>query len=642
MQEFADGGDLAGQIERLTKTRRYLAEELIWTYAIQALEGLAHLHSLGILHRDLKPANIMLCLDGTIKLGDLNVSKLAKFSLVKTQIGTPYYMSPEIWNNKPYGDRSDMWALGCVIYELAALKPPFRGRNVDELSRCVQAGHFTRVPAHYSKDLESLIDALLRKNARQRPSAAALLKSALITAKRAELRRWMDETRMVAGALDGANMLGTIAVPARMDARSVAQIQLPSPQYHRPDARSGRSFEDSDGRRTDVAATAEEEASSSAGRRAARVSNGRAEGRADGMYRPQVHAPPSAARGGRAAPGWGGAVAGGRVPSDRGSGSSAAEARAQARVEAARLDAARAEAERAEARVVRARGRGGPSLPGGGGARSGSEEPGSARRGFVPSVRAEDRSAYAAGGSRAYGGWRGARRPSVGGASRGSSRGSVGSRGSVRGSQYGARAADPRMEQAANAYGVRGAGRPARKAPHWDSRLGPSYGAAPRRASRDEGSAYGAGARRASRDAAAPYGAAPRRASRDEGSIYGAQVNGRAYGAPAASSAYAAPSAGGGGARGGYAAPSARGASGRGGYAAPSARAGAPSGYGYAAPPVRGGGGGYSYAGGGGRGFDGRPVAGGGGGYSDGYGGGYSAAGTPSARNGSSTPSWWG
>lgn len=224
VQEFADGGDLAMQVEQLSKARRYMAEELIWTYAIQALEGLTHLHSLGILHRDLKPANIMLCLDGTIKLGDLNVSKLAKFSLVKTQIGTPYYMSPEIWNNKPYGDRSDMWALGCVIYELAALKPPFQGRNIDELSRKVQAGYFPRVPAHYSKDLEELISSLLRKNARQRPSASALLKSALITKKRAELRRWMDETRRVSE---------TSRMGACMPERSLVQ-RLPQRRVTRP------------------------------------------------------------------------------------------------------------------------------------------------------------------------------------------------------------------------------------------------------------------------------------------------------------------------------------------------------------------------------------------------------------------------
>lgn len=226
VQEFADGGDLAMQVEQLSKARRYMAEELIWTYAIQALEGLTHLHSLGILHRDLKPANIMLCLDGTIKLGDLNVSKLAKFSLVKTQIGTPYYMSPEIWNNKPYGDRSDMWALGCVIYELAALKPPFQGRNIDELSRKVQAGYFPRVPAHYSKDLEELISSLLRKNARQRPSASALLKSGLITKKRAELRRWMDETRRVRR---DTSRIGSAAFNWELPQRSAA-LRFPPPR----------------------------------------------------------------------------------------------------------------------------------------------------------------------------------------------------------------------------------------------------------------------------------------------------------------------------------------------------------------------------------------------------------------------------
>lgn len=197
VQEFADGGDLANEIERLTKGRRYMDEALIWTYSIQALEGLAHLHKLGILHRDLKPANMMLCLDGTLKLGDLNVSKLAKFSLVKTQIGTPYYMSPEIWNQQPYGERSDMWALGCVMYEMAALRPPFRGRNVEELAKRVQAGYFPRIPAHYSKELESTIALLLRKSPQQRPTAEGLLGSAVIKAKRAELKRWMDETRKV-------------------------------------------------------------------------------------------------------------------------------------------------------------------------------------------------------------------------------------------------------------------------------------------------------------------------------------------------------------------------------------------------------------------------------------------------------------
>jgi NIMA (never in mitosis gene a)-related kinase len=69
----------------------------------------------------MKSANVFLCSSGDVKLGDLNVSKLAKNGLLNTQTGTPYYASPEVWKDKPYGKESDIWSLGCVIYEMAAL-----------------------------------------------------------------------------------------------------------------------------------------------------------------------------------------------------------------------------------------------------------------------------------------------------------------------------------------------------------------------------------------------------------------------------------------------------------------------------------------------------------------------------------------
>ena len=88
-------------------------------------QGLVYLHSKNICHRDLKPANIFLAADGSAKLGDLNVSKLNKGDdLMSTKIGTPYYMAPEVWNGKKYGAACDIWSLGCVMYELAALQPP--------------------------------------------------------------------------------------------------------------------------------------------------------------------------------------------------------------------------------------------------------------------------------------------------------------------------------------------------------------------------------------------------------------------------------------------------------------------------------------------------------------------------------------
>ena len=83
-----------------------------------------------ICHRDLKCANLFLTQDGIIKLGDLNVSKVQKRELMHTQTGTPYYASPEVWQDKPYTNKCDIWSLGCVIYELAALKPPFRANSM--------------------------------------------------------------------------------------------------------------------------------------------------------------------------------------------------------------------------------------------------------------------------------------------------------------------------------------------------------------------------------------------------------------------------------------------------------------------------------------------------------------------------------
>lgn len=110
--EFADGGDLYQKIVDHKKSKKYFDEAEIWETFIQIVKGLDALHQKQILHRDLKCANIFLNKDGTVKLGDLNVSKVAKMGLVYTQTGTPYYASPEVWQDKPYDNRSDIWSLG--------------------------------------------------------------------------------------------------------------------------------------------------------------------------------------------------------------------------------------------------------------------------------------------------------------------------------------------------------------------------------------------------------------------------------------------------------------------------------------------------------------------------------------------------
>jgi NIMA (never in mitosis gene a)-related kinase 1/4/5 len=113
--EFADHGDLYEKISTHAKNGTKFKEDEIWSIAIQITRGLKTLHELKILHRDLKSANVFLFQNGAVKLGDMNVSKTVR-SMAKTQTGTPYYASPEVWKDLPYDKKSDVWSLGCVIY----------------------------------------------------------------------------------------------------------------------------------------------------------------------------------------------------------------------------------------------------------------------------------------------------------------------------------------------------------------------------------------------------------------------------------------------------------------------------------------------------------------------------------------------
>ena len=189
VMEYCGGGDLSHKIERYRKRKMWIEERVIWQYLHQALKALSALHKQGIVHRDIKPANCFLDEKGALKLGDLNVSKrLNTQGLLLTQVGTPYYMSPEMWNAKAYNASSDMWALGCLVYELAALKPPFSGRNITELRNSICMGKYSPIPAMYSQSLRKMIADLLRVNPHQRPTALSLLKCIISSTRSKSLR----------------------------------------------------------------------------------------------------------------------------------------------------------------------------------------------------------------------------------------------------------------------------------------------------------------------------------------------------------------------------------------------------------------------------------------------------------------------
>lgn len=148
IMEYADSGDLSYYIKKAASVRHSFPETIIWDYFTQILLGVqvrwaargrgllqyccgpcsprTHcwqaLHDKKILHRDIKPMNIFVGEGGVVKVGDLGIAKTLKDGDAKTQIGTPLYMAPEIWEHRSYSYEADMWSLGVVLYEMMMLK----------------------------------------------------------------------------------------------------------------------------------------------------------------------------------------------------------------------------------------------------------------------------------------------------------------------------------------------------------------------------------------------------------------------------------------------------------------------------------------------------------------------------------------
>ena len=175
VMEYAEEGDIENKVKENFRRHLRISENTIWEWLIQILEGLKYLHDNKIMHRDLKCANIFITKNGILKLGDLNVSIIAKLGMAKTQTGTPYYCSPEIWRDKPYNYKSDIWSLGCILYELCQLRPPFRGTNLRELSRNVISGFYLPISNCYSDDLKRIIAMMLVVDANKRASTDEIL-----------------------------------------------------------------------------------------------------------------------------------------------------------------------------------------------------------------------------------------------------------------------------------------------------------------------------------------------------------------------------------------------------------------------------------------------------------------------------------
>ena len=176
--EYADGGDLSQKLKRLKHKKIPLTEKEILNYLVQICLALNHIHKKKIIHRDLKSGNVFLTKSGLVKLGDFGIAKGFKntWEKAQTKVGTPYYLSPEIINCKPYDSKSDIWALGVLIYEMMTFKMPFNASSLPSLSLKIIKGYYQAPPPSYSKDLIELVKKCLSLEPNNRPSAESILK----------------------------------------------------------------------------------------------------------------------------------------------------------------------------------------------------------------------------------------------------------------------------------------------------------------------------------------------------------------------------------------------------------------------------------------------------------------------------------
>jgi serine/threonine protein kinase len=229
--ELATHGDLLAYLKN-ARRKGPLPEATVWSLFIQMTLGIQTLHDRNILHRDLKAANVFMFSNNYLKLGDFGVSKVLKSdeALARTQVGTPYYVAPEVWRNRPYNAKCDMWSLGCLLYELCTYRPPFEAESMESLARKIIRGKFDMIPAGYSQSLKQMTNRLLVIEPPRRAGCSEVLAMDAVRQRVKELPRMPSE----AGS-DGAaspdnviDLVDTIQVPRKFNDLTK---KLPPPRY---------------------------------------------------------------------------------------------------------------------------------------------------------------------------------------------------------------------------------------------------------------------------------------------------------------------------------------------------------------------------------------------------------------------------
>lgn len=232
IMEYADNGDVFQKISKYQKNRVKFDEDEIWKVFIQIVRGLKALHDMKIMHRDLKTANLFLYKDSGAKLGDMNVSKVMRQGLSYTQTGTPYYASPEVWKDKPYDFKSDIWSLGCCLYEMITLKPPFKATDMKGLYKKVVRGVYPKISNQFSHDIQSVVKMMVVVDPKKRPDCDQILKCKIVKRKIELYALYTDEELMMGDnsflGTENNELLNTIYVPKNLMSLT---DRLPKPNY---------------------------------------------------------------------------------------------------------------------------------------------------------------------------------------------------------------------------------------------------------------------------------------------------------------------------------------------------------------------------------------------------------------------------
>lgn len=281
--EYCSRGDLQKLIAKYRTEHKYMPEQTVWAVLAQLLMALYRCHygedavalqtvydrmkAPGkhggiVIHRDLKPGNVFLTGDiasrqrqeqhvpgsvlssiGTVKLGDFGLAKAlgSSHQFATTYVGTPYYMSPEVLLDQPYSPLSDVWSLGCVVYEMCTLKPPFQAKNYVELQNKIQQGTYAPLPEYYSQGLAQIIGSMIKTDMKQRASTFELLQDIQVRTSRKALQLERFERNLLDYESELRNIEQLLEKQA-MEMEKQAQQQHPQQRSVRPSDSDYRRF----------------------------------------------------------------------------------------------------------------------------------------------------------------------------------------------------------------------------------------------------------------------------------------------------------------------------------------------------------------------------------------------------------------